>query len=178
MTDNCLLDRFTISHTLDCFAYPGKKRAIVSLSDDVSPVFPYLSAVYPKSVFNPKVNCVTIKHNGRIITLYPQAATLAKIADGDDAQQLMIWLQDLCNQTWLKRGEILPSAGQRQALDPMDIYELLPQLNCGDCHQPTCWAFSFELLFGDQELIACPHAAEQDYAEGGRRLAELLAGNP
>ena len=36
-------------------------------------------------------------------------------------------------------------------------------------------AFAFRLLFGELALEACPHLAEPDHAEGGRRLAELVA---
>jgi len=36
-------------------------------------------------------------------------------------------------------------------------------------------AFSFHLLSGEVGLEACFHLAEPDYAEGGRRLAELAA---
>jgi ArsR family metal-binding transcriptional regulator len=39
----------------------------------------------------------------------------------------------------------------------------------------SCMAFAFRLLFGEIDLRACPHLAEPHYAEGGQRLAELIA---
>jgi hypothetical protein len=37
-------------------------------------------------------------------------------------------------------------------------------------------AFGVELLLGGRHLLECPHLQEDAFAEGGRRLAELLTG--
>ncbi len=38
---------FAIAHVVDCIADPRKTRVIADLSDDISPVFPYLNRLLP-----------------------------------------------------------------------------------------------------------------------------------
>jgi ArsR family metal-binding transcriptional regulator len=176
MTGNgLLLHSFTITHVLDCIADPTKNRVIAELSDDVAEVFPYLNATVSNLMYNPGANSVTVKRGGRILTFYPHVAVMAKVDGAEDAEAQLRWFQALCNDTWRHRAEIERCYERRQPLGFLDVYQLLPKLNCGDCRERTCLAFAFRLLFGELGLDACPHLDEPDYAEGGRRLAELVA---
>ena len=47
------------------------------------------------------------------------------------------------------------------SLTAMDIYQLLPQTNCGDCGTPTCLAFAMQLANKQASLDDCPHASEE-----------------
>jgi ArsR family metal-binding transcriptional regulator len=176
MTDDKLLLRgFTISQVMDCIADPAKNRIIAELWDEVDAVFPYLNAVVRNLMYNPGANSVTVNRGGRILTFYPHVAVMAKVDGEEDAEAQLRWFQELCNDTWRRRREITPCYERRQQLGLLDVYRLLPRLNCGDCGERTCMAFAFRLLPGELELEACPRLAEPDYAEGGRRLAELMA---
>jgi ArsR family metal-binding transcriptional regulator len=175
MTDDVLLRGFTISQVMDCIADPTKNRIIAELWDEVDAVFPYLNAVVPNLMYNPGANTVTAKRGGRILTFYPHVAVMAKVDGAEDAWAQLRWFQELCNDTWRRRQEIEPCHERRQQLGPLDAYQLLPKLNCGDCGERTCMAFAFRLLFGELALDACSHLAEMEYAEGGQRLAELVA---
>lgn len=175
MTDNDLLwHSFTITHVLDCIADPTKNRVIAEFSDDISPVFPYLNAIIPNLMYNPGANAVTIKQEWRILTFYSHVAVMAKVDGGEDAVAQLNWFQDLCNNTWHRREEITPCHERRKLLGPLDVYRLLPKLNCKACGEATCMAFAFGLLLGGRELTECSHLTAPDYAEGGRRLAELM----
>lgn len=173
--DNVLLHGFTISRVMDCIADPTKNRVIAEFWDVVDAVFPYLNAVVPNLMYNPGANSVTAKRGGRILTFYPHVAVMAKVGGAEDAEAQLRWFQELCNDTWRRRAEIEPCYERRQQLGPLDAYQLLPKLNCGDCGERTCMAFAFRLLFGELDLDACSHLAEPEYAEGGRRLVELVA---
>jgi ArsR family metal-binding transcriptional regulator len=177
MTDDeeVLLRGFTISRVMDCIADPSKNRVIAELWDRVGEVFPYLNAVVPNLMYNPGANTLTVIRGGRILTFYPHLAVMAKVDGAEDAQAQLRWFQALCNDTWRRRAEIVPCYERRQRLGFLDAYRLLPKLNCSDCGERTCMAFAFRLLFGELRLDTCPHLAEPDYAEGGRRLAELVA---
>ena len=172
--DDLLLHGFTITHVMDCLADPSKNRIIAEFSDDVSPVFPYLNAVVPNLMYNPGANSVTVKRDWRILTFYPHVAVMAKVNGKEDAEIQLRWFQELCNDTWCRRGEISPYYERRKLLGPLDVYQLLPKLNCKACGEATCMAFAFGLLLGGHELGECPHLTAPDYAEGGRRLAELI----
>jgi len=172
--DGVLLRGFTISQVMDCIADPTKNRVVAEFWDRVDAVFPYLNAVVPNLMYNPGAGTVTVKRGGRILTFYPHVAVMAKVDGEEDAEAQLRWFQELCNDTWRRRAEIEPCYERRQQLGPLDVYRLLPRLNCGDCGERTCLAFAFRLLFGELGLEACPHLVEGEYAEGGRRLAELM----
>lgn len=173
-TNDCILDAFVITHVLPCIADPEKNRVIAEFANDISPVFPFLNAIMPKVIYNPGANSVSIKREGRLLTFYPRGASLAKVDGARDAQEQLHWFQTVCNQTWKRRNEITPCYARRRTVDPLDAYQLLPQTNCKECGQATCWAFAWELLFGDLTLGDCPQLSYPSYLESGRRLEELL----
>jgi ArsR family metal-binding transcriptional regulator len=174
MAADPLFHSFAITDFLPCMADPERMRAIVELSDDISPVFPYLNATVRNAIYNPATNSVTLKRASRLITAYPRGITMAKVQDVPDAEEHLRWFQELCNDTWQRREELTPNYSRRRVVDPLDVYELLPKLNCKACGQASCWTFSFELLFGDQTLAGCPPLATPSFAELGRQLADLL----
>jgi len=172
--DDVLLRSFRITHVLDCIADPTKNRIIAEFSDNIAAVFPYLNAMLPNLMYNPAAETVTLKREWRILTFYPHVAVMAKVDGAEDAQAQLTWFQELCNETWHRRAEITPCYEARKLLGPLDAYQLLPRLNCHACGEATCMAFGFELLLGERQLAECPHLQEPEYADGGRRLAELL----
>lgn len=175
MTGNdLLLHSFAITHILDCIADPTKNRVIAEFSDNVAAVFPYLNATIPNLMYNPGANSVTIKRQWRILTFYPHVAVMAKVDGVEDAVAQLTWFQELCNETWQRRAQITPCYEPRKLLGPLDVYLLLPRLNCRDCGEATCMAFAFELLLGGRHLSECRRLSEPEYIEGGRRLAQLL----
>ena len=169
-----LLHSFAITHVMDCLADPTKNRVIASLSDDVSPAFPYINAIVPNVMYNPGANSLTFRRAWRILTIYSQVAVMAKVDGEDDAGEQLRWFQELCNDVWSRRDEIAPLYERRQQLGPLDVYSLLPRLNCKACGEATCLAFAVGLLLGSQQLGGCSRLAKDEYAEGGQRLSELL----
>jgi len=176
VSDNDVLLRgFTICQVMDCIADPTKNRVVAEFSDHVDAVFPYLNAVMRNLMYNPGAGTVTVSRGGRILTFYPHVAVMAKVDGAEDAEAQLRWFQALCNDTWRRRAEIVPCYERRQRLGLLDVYRLLPQLNCRACGERTCIAFALGLLFGELQVESCPRLAEPHYAEGGRRLAELVA---
>ena len=173
-SEDVLWRSFTITHVVDCIADRTKNRIIAELSDDISPVFPYLNAIITNLMYVPGTNTVTIKREWRILTFYPHVAVMAKVGGAEDAVAQLNWFKDLCNDTWRRREEITPCYERRTLLGPLDVYRLLPQLNCKECGEATCMAFGFGLLMGNRHLSECPRLQADEFFEGGRRLAELL----
>lgn len=57
------------------------------------------------------------------------------------------------------------------ALTGLQIFQMLPKKNCGECGVPTCLAFAMKLAAGQAELEACPYVTE----EVKEKLAEAAA---
>ena len=175
MSNNDLLwHSFTITHVRDCIADPTKNRIVAEFSDDIASVFPYLNATMPNLMYNPGAEMVTIKRGERILTFYSRVVTMAKVEGAEDAAAQLNWFKNLCNDTWQRREEITPLYERRRLLGPLDVYRLLPKSNCKACGEATCMAFAFGLLMSEHRPAECPRLQEGAFAEGGRRLAELL----
>lgn len=58
---------------------------------------------------------------------------------------------------------------------PMEIWEYLPGTNCEECGEKTCLAFASLLKERKKKLEECKPLFEPEYAEKGKKLAELLA---
>lgn len=44
-----------------------------------------------------------------------------------------------------------------QLNNPLEIYKLLPKLNCGQCQMPTCLAFADAVIKDQKDFAGCPH---------------------
>lgn len=54
--------------------------------------------------------------------------------------------------------------------NPLEIYKMLPKLNCKQCGFPTCLAFSASVIKGEKRLDACPHLENTILEELDRRI--------
>ncbi|NTU61869.1 MAG: hypothetical protein HGB05_00345 [Chloroflexi bacterium] len=54
----------------------------------------------------------------------------------------------------------------------MTVYKLLPQTNCKQCGEPTCYSFAIKLVASQKKLADCPPLTGLHYAE---KLAALQA---
>ena len=57
----------------------------------------------------------------------------------------------------------------------MEIYQLLPKLNCKECGKPTCMAFASSLLLRESVLEECPPLYESEYTDQLEQLSSLMA---
>jgi hypothetical protein len=110
---------FAITHVLDCIADPTKNRVIAELSDDISPVFPYLNAIISNLMYIPGTGTVTIKREWRILTFYPHVAVMAKVDGAEDAA-----------------AQVAGAAGRIPAVAETE----LPGLRRGHLHGLCLWA--------------------------------------
>ena len=53
----------------------------------------------------------------------------------------------------------------------IDIYNLLPRTNCGDCNFPTCMAFAMQVAAKKAALDACPHVSAEAQSALGNAQA-------
>ncbi len=61
------------------------------------------------------------------------------------------------------------------ALNPMDIYKLLPKTNCKKCGEATCMSFAFKLLNRERRLEECiPLYEDKKYERQRKKLEEML----
>jgi ArsR family metal-binding transcriptional regulator len=100
------------------------------------------------------------------------------VEDRDNAEKELKGLIDLVNRTWERRAEITPSTETRQRPTPMAIYKLLPNTNCKECGEPTCYSFALKLAAAQKKLADCPPLSEPQYADKLAMLEEIITETP
>lgn len=157
--------------------HPGEVewvRAEAELSDDISPVFPYLNAIMKGTIFDPVHQTLTFTLGGRGVTLYPRKVVVTRLRDRQDAEEVLERLRTLINSVWERRGEITPSYKTRAKLTVLEVYKLLPRTNCRACGEPTCMAFATKLVNQQAEITLCRPLFSLEQGEPRAQLLRLL----
>jgi len=115
-----------IIHILPCLADPEKIRFIAYFDKNVSEILPYLNAVVEGAIYNHLIHTLTIKKEGRLITIHPNKIVASKILDEKDAKEIIEWLKKEINYCYENKNSIEPSYERRHRLTALDIYKLLP----------------------------------------------------
>jgi ArsR family metal-binding transcriptional regulator len=151
---------------------PGAERyaARARFAADISEVLPYLNATLHGAVYLPEALALTWKKGGHNVAFHAHEIATSNVEDREGAQKELKGLIDLVNRTWERRGEIPPNFETRPRPTSMAIYKLLPQTNCRDCGEPTCYTFALKLAAGQRGLEECPVMFQKSYAD---RLAAM-----
>ena len=155
---------------------PGSERfsAIGKLITDISEALPYLNAALRGAVYYPDAQMLRWTKAGHHIAIRPFEIAVSNVPDRDGAIKELDGIIRLINQTWERRREITPSSETRQRPTPMAVYKLLPQSNCKECGQPTCWTFALKLVASQKAIEDCPRLLQPQDAEKLAALREIV----
>ncbi len=153
---------------------PGAERftAVARLTADISAALPYLNASLRGAVYNPAANALTWKKGGHAVAFHPDRIATSNVEDQTAAEKEIEGLVALVNAIWERRAEITPDRETHQRPAPMAVYKLLPQTNCKQCGEPTCFTFALKLAAAQKQIADCPPLLTAPYAD---KLAALQA---
>jgi ArsR family metal-binding transcriptional regulator len=159
---------------------PGAERfaATARLTVDISPVFPYINATLRGAVYLPEAQALTWKKGGHNIAFHAYEVATSNVEDREGAERELKGVIDLVNRTWERRAEITPDTTTRQRLTPMAIFKLLPQTNCKQCGEPTCYTFALKLVASQKKVSDCPPLFDPQYTEKLAALQEIVIDAP
>jgi ArsR family metal-binding transcriptional regulator len=159
---------------------PGAERyaARARLTADISEVLPYLNATLRGAIYHPGANALTWKKSGHNIAFHAYEIATSNVEDRNGAEKEIRGLIDLVNRTWNQRAEITPDSTTRQRPTPMAIYKLLPNTNCKQCGDPTCYSFALKLAASQKKLADCPMLFESHYTEKLAALEDIVIEAP
>ena len=169
------LDEIKIAEIMPCLADQEKIRFIAYLDKDISEVFPYLNAVLKNAIYNHEGKTITLKKEGRLISLHPGKIAAGKVIDEQDARDVLEWLKREINSCYENKDTLKPSFERRQKLTALDIFKLLPGTNCRRCGDLTCLAFAVRLSAEDANIMSCQEIFAVPFAEKKKMLLSLLA---
>jgi len=168
------VNKIEIIETMPCLADPEKIRFIARIEKDVSEVFPYLNSVLKGAIYNHNARTLTLKKEGRLITLHPDRIAAGKVIDEKDAWQIIEWLKECMNDCYDKRDSLAPSYERRAKLTALDIFKLLPGTNCRRCGELTCLAFAVHLSGEEVSIMKCAELFLAEYSEKRTELLQVL----
>jgi ArsR family metal-binding transcriptional regulator len=157
---------------------PGAEywNATAHFSEDISQVFPYLNAQQKNVIYSPAANQMTWRYEDRAVALKSHEITISNLPDRDTATVEMEKIVAELNRIWMDRENITPLHKPRKRLVAMEIYQLLPQTNCKECGEASCFVFAGKLATGQAAVELCtPLFEEEQYAEKRAALLEMLA---
>ncbi|MBN1303468.1 MAG: hypothetical protein JXA13_03460 [Anaerolineales bacterium] len=159
---------------------PGAERyaAKAHIETDISEVLPYLNATLRGAIYHPGANALTWKKGGRNIAFHSYEIATSNIEDREGAEKEIKGLIDLVNRTWERRAEIEPDTTTHQRPTPMAIYKLLPNTNCKQCGESTCYSFALKMAAAQRKITDCPLLTEQQYAEKLTELEKIVIEGP
>ncbi len=159
---------------------PGAERfsAIARLKVDIAEVLPYLNATLRGAVYHRQATALTWKKGGHNIAFHTSEIATSNVKDKDAAVKEVEGLIALVNRTWERRQEITPDFETHQRPVPMAIYQLLPQTNCKQCGESTCYTFALKLAVSQRKLEECPVLFEPDCEDQLTALQALIIDAP
>lgn len=149
-------------------------NAIVTLSDDITEMLPYLNRVLKGMQYIEKEKILTVKRGGHLITFRPKEIAITKLEDENEARAVMEELKQVVNETYQNRDKIEPDYTMGKELKSSDILKLLPKTNCKECGERTCFAFSYKLIRREVEISKCKPLFSERYEENRKALIKLL----
>ena len=177
---------------------PGAERftAKAKLITDIREVLPYLNATLHGAVYFPDAGAeynagaeysagagycapaLIWKKAGHNVAFHPYEVAVSNGVDRESAQKELDGLIALVNRTWKWRADITPSYEVRRRPTVMNVYKLLPQTNCKQCGQPTCYTFALKLVASQKKLDDCPPLFEPHYADKLDALQDIVIDAP
>jgi ArsR family metal-binding transcriptional regulator len=138
-----------------CVADASKIRLIAHTEKDISLSFPYINALRNDVSFNKEWPILSFMDGYRMITLYQNRITAAKLDDIFDGWRVLEKIRRLVNDTYGRRKEIEPSYEMRRRPPVLEIFKRLPGTNCRECGEASCMAFASRVWSGDKQPSGC-----------------------
>ena len=159
---------------------PGSERyaARARLFADISEILPYLNATLRGVVYLPSADALTWKKGGHNIAFHAYEIAVSNVEDRDGAEKELKGVINLVNRTWEERSEITPDTTTRQRPTSMAVFKLLPQTNCKQCGEPTCYTFALKLVTAQKNVADCPLLNEPKYKDKSVALEEIMIDAP
>lgn len=134
-------------------------RCYAHLDGNIGDVLPYLNTTLGGYQYYQEPQMLTLKFQGKLITLYPKMIAINMVQDEAEAEKILQWLKEEINNTWKNRSEIKPSFEVSAKPRILDILKLLPKDNCRECGLPTCLVFAVQVSEGGRLYKDCPKLA-------------------
>lgn len=169
------LASITLMNTLPCLAEPDRIIVIAKPDRPLQDVLPYLATLPGIIAWNPEAPTLTFRRSHGFMTLYNDKVYITQVVDAAEGLEFLASLTEAINAVWEKRAELTAVTSRKRAPRHLDIWELLPRTNCGQCAEATCLAFAVAVLQQKRALADCtPLQADSSFADRKATLEAML----
>jgi ArsR family metal-binding transcriptional regulator len=169
------LASITLMNTLPCLAEPGRIIVIAKPDHPLQDVLPYLATLPGIIAWNPEAPTLTFRRSHGFMTLYNDKVYITQVVGAAEGLQLLASLKEAINAVWEKRAELRAVTARKRAPRHLDIWEMLPRTNCGECDEATCLAFAVAVLRQKRALTDCrPLQSDSFFADRKSTLEAML----
>lgn len=165
-----------IKQLIPCIADPSKLRVIAELFPPLEDELKIVKSIFKGARYSNKLNVLIFQQGIKLFTIYSTGKlTITMVEDEAEALQLLREIKSKINEA-LSRGIAIVEGEvkQKPAMNALDIYKYLPQIDCKQCGEQSCYAFAVKLLSGEAKLSNCKALGEEKYAVHREHLATLL----
>lgn len=142
-------------------------------STDISHTLPYLNSIYPNSVYRKEIPSLELPKDGALILLQGEEIHLHELNNTSHGIKIIDWLKEEINRVHDNKSQIEPDYTMQIKLSVPELYQNLPQLNCGKCGEDTCFAFATLFIRGEYELQDCPPLFEEKHQKLKEKLLQI-----
>jgi ArsR family metal-binding transcriptional regulator len=138
--------------------------ALADLETDISPVFPYLNAVWDGARYDHQNRVLICDRGDQKFALRPYEIRAAWVQNMGHAHEVIETVTAEINRIWADREQITPDESERNIPDAMRLFKLLPRTNCRACGYASCLAFAVALRGAEAVPEDCPPLSEEQLA--------------
>jgi ArsR family metal-binding transcriptional regulator len=148
-----------------CLADSDSFRALAIADISLNEVLPYLNAVIERGNYQPGSNSFMFKKGIMWFAIRGSNIDIMRFANMTELYEIIDWLKELINNTYVNRDNITPLYEPRKIISPFTIFKLLPQTNCKECGEQACMAFAIKLSKNEVVVTECIPLLKSENAE-------------
>ncbi len=163
-----------VRQLLPCIANPSKFRVIANMAPPLGGTLKVFEPLFPRGRYSDKIKALIMQKGEIITTIYGSGkVTMTMIKNEDEAREALDNLRSIINKA-IAKG-VAPAPREKVRVEYMELYKYLPQTNCRECGEQSCYTFAIKLMGGETSLDKCAPLKEPKYATNQEHLQVLSA---
>jgi ArsR family metal-binding transcriptional regulator len=162
-----------VRQLLPCIADSTKFRIIAQMAPPLGGALKPLEPLFPRGRYSERIGALIIQRGDFLITIYGTGnVTMTMIKGEEEARGVLAELREKINEA-IAKG-VAPAPREKVRVEPMEIYRYLPQTDCGECGEQSCYSFAIRLMAGEVSLDLCKPLKDPEYRQNREHLQVLV----
>ncbi len=161
-----------VRQLIPCIADSTRFRIIANMAPPLAGALKHLEPLFPRGRYSEKIDALIIQRGDVLITIYGTGnVTMTMIKDEAEAMSALEGLRSTINEA-IAKG-VAPAPREKVRVEPMEIRKYLPQTDCGECGEQSCYSFAIRLMGGEVSLDLCSPIKDEKYRQNLEHLRVL-----